>query len=87
MLRILMAVGALAIVALLGGRPAQAGGAPWCAVTDVGTGNMYWDCQYPSLEACVPHVVAGNRGFCNPNPRYRFPDQGRYRPRHDRDRG
>ena len=54
---------------------------------DVGTGNMYWDCQYPSLEACVPHVVAGNRGFCNPNPRYRFPDQGRYRPRHDRDRG
>ena len=28
--------------------------APWCAVTNKGTGNMYWDCQYNSFEACVP---------------------------------
>ncbi len=42
--------------------------APWCAVTDIGTGNMYWDCQYRSLEECRPNVLAGNRGWCNPNP-------------------
>jgi hypothetical protein len=37
--------------------------APWCAVTNNGTGNMYWDCQYNSLEACVPNVLSGNRGY------------------------
>jgi hypothetical protein len=42
--------------------------APWCAVTDSGTGNMYWDCQYRSIEECRPNVLAGNRGWCNPNP-------------------
>jgi hypothetical protein len=35
-----------------------------------GTGNVYEDCQYYSLEACVPNVLAGNRGFCNVNPRW-----------------
>ena len=44
--------------------------APWCAVTNKGTGNMYWDCQYHSLAACVPNVVSGNRGFCNVNPAF-----------------
>ena len=44
--------------------------APWCAVTNKGTGNMYWDCQYNSFEACVPNVVSGNRGFCNVNPAF-----------------
>jgi Protein of unknown function (DUF3551) len=43
---------------------------PWCAVTNNGTGNMYWDCQYNSLEACVPNVLSGNRGFCNVNPAF-----------------
>jgi hypothetical protein len=44
------------------------GDAPWCAVIEIGTGAVYWDCQYPTLEACVPNVLAGNRGFCNLNP-------------------
>jgi hypothetical protein len=35
-----------------------------------GTGNVYEDCQYYALEACVPNVLAGNRGFCNVNPRW-----------------
>jgi hypothetical protein len=49
--------------------PAQAAGtAPWCAVLDYGRGSAYWDCQYASIEACRPNVIAGNRGFCNPNP-------------------
>jgi hypothetical protein len=50
-------------------RPAQAyGSAPWCAVIDVGWGDVVWDCQYHTFEACVPNVLAGNRGFCNLNP-------------------
>jgi len=37
--------------------------APWCAVTDGGTGNMYWDCQYRSIEECRPNVLVWNIGF------------------------
>ena len=37
----------------------------WCAVSKDGD---HWDCQYPSLEDCWPNVLAGNRGWCNPNP-------------------
>ena len=43
--------------------------APWCAVISLGPGSVYWDCQYSSFEQCVPNVLAGNRGFCNHNPR------------------
>lgn len=52
-------------------RPVQAyGSAPWCAVVDVGWGDVIWDCHYRSVEECRPNVIAGNRGFCNHNPRY-----------------
>ena len=50
--------------------PARALNAPWCAVISFGRGDAYWDCQYFSLEDCVPQVIAGNRGFCNTNPAY-----------------
>jgi hypothetical protein len=43
---------------------------PWCAVVNTGTGNVIWDCQYNSLEECVPNVLTGNRGFCNVNPAF-----------------
>ncbi|MGB6285585.1 MAG: hypothetical protein WBG18_14385 [Xanthobacteraceae bacterium] len=43
------------------------GGAPWCAVYSIGK-DAYWDCQYRTVEECVPNVIAGNRGFCNLNP-------------------
>src|ERR1700693_5708176 len=49
---------------------AQVGEAPWCAVISLGVGDVYWDCQYRSVEECVPNVLAGNRGFCNHNPSY-----------------
>jgi hypothetical protein len=42
--------------------------APWCAVYPIGFGETRWDCNYPTLEACVPFVIAGTRGFCNLNP-------------------
>jgi hypothetical protein len=44
------------------------GNAPWCAVVNLGMGDVYWDCQYRTVEECVPNVIAGNRGFCNLNP-------------------
>jgi Protein of unknown function (DUF3551) len=47
------------------------GDAPWCAVINLGTGDAYWDCQYRTVEECVPNVLAGNRGFCNLNPDWR----------------
>jgi hypothetical protein len=75
---------ATAVAALL--RPevaiGQSGNGPWCAVTDRG-GNAFWDCSVPSLEACQQEVIAGNRGFCNPNPRWQGPPQAR-RSRHRR---
>jgi hypothetical protein len=44
------------------------GDAPWCAVINIGAGEVEWDCQYRSVEECRPNVIAGNRGFCNMNP-------------------
>jgi len=44
------------------------GNAPWCAVMNAGNSSVIWDCQYRTLEECVPNVLAGNRGFCNENP-------------------
>jgi Protein of unknown function (DUF3551) len=50
--------------------PAQAayGDAPWCAAIEIGAGEVYWDCQYETFEACQPTILAGNRGLCSPNP-------------------
>jgi hypothetical protein len=30
--------------------------------------DVVWDCQYRTVEECVPHVIAGDRSFCNLNP-------------------
>lgn len=43
------------------------GDAPWCAVINLGMGDVSWDCRYRTVEECVPNVIAGNRGFCNLN--------------------
>ncbi|HYA05104.1 MAG TPA: hypothetical protein VEF90_04380 [Xanthobacteraceae bacterium] len=62
------------------------GDAPWCAVIEIGDGDVYWDCQYRTVEECAPNVVAGNRGFCNLNP-YGPPAAARTavaRPRHSK---
>ena len=55
----------VALAVLFGLQPTNAYESPWCAVSKDGD---HWDCQYRSLEECRPNVVAGNRGFCNPNP-------------------
>jgi hypothetical protein len=58
--------------------------APWCAVFSWGWGDTVWDCRYRTLEACVPNILAGTRGFCNPNPRYNAPvrEPRRHRRKH-----
>jgi len=66
MIRILGA--AALVLPMVSLQPAKASEAPWCAVIENGTGSVYWDCQYRSIEECRPNVLAGNRGWCNPNP-------------------
>jgi len=34
---------------------------------------MYENCNIPTFELCVQEVIAGNRGFCIPNPRWQAP--------------
>jgi hypothetical protein len=70
MMRILLAAAAVIGAGALDLRPVHAAESPWCAVVEHGTGDAYWDCQYATLEQCVPNVLAGNRGFCNENPAY-----------------
>jgi hypothetical protein len=66
-------------------QPARAAGyAPWCAVFDFGRGGAQWDCHYRSIEDCRPNVIAGNRGFCNPNPAWRASAEPRKWRRHHR---
>jgi hypothetical protein len=74
-MKTILAAASLAALAVSMASPASASSseAPWCAVVNTGTGNAYWDCSYPSVEACQPNVIAGNRGFCNPNPAYHGP--------------
>lgn len=66
-----MAGAALALALQVTGSAAGSyGNAPWCAVQNLGAGDVVWDCEFPSAAACAPFVVAGNRGFCNANPRW-----------------
>jgi len=68
-MRLMIAIAAATAAMCFDVPPSRAfGDAPWCAVLELGTGEVYWDCQYRSIEECVPNVVAGNRGFCNVNP-------------------
>jgi hypothetical protein len=71
MTRIALAIAPLAAILWFTLSPAKAqtyGNAPWCAVRELGTGEVEWDCEYYSAAECAPTVVAGNRGFCNVNP-------------------
>jgi hypothetical protein len=68
MTRLILAATAAFAGVFFGLQPAKAQAAPWCAVLTVGEDSVYWDCRYRSVEECRPNVLAGNRGFCNPNP-------------------
>jgi hypothetical protein len=66
--KLMIVFAAIVVATSLGTSSSRAyGDAPWCAVYSVGR-DAYWDCQYRTVEECVPNVIAGNRGFCNLNP-------------------
>ncbi len=69
---VFVAIVAVAAVGFVGLQSAKASTAPWCAVISLGTGSVYWDCQYRSFEDCYRrgNILAGNRGFCNASPYY-----------------
>jgi hypothetical protein len=71
MTRILLALACLTAALSLGSGSATAqyyGDKPWCAVVAATDGEMTWKCFYNSVAECTPHVLAGDRGFCNVNP-------------------
>jgi hypothetical protein len=84
--RTLAVAGLLAVaMAIPAAHAGSFGNAPWCAVQNLGTGDVVWDCEFRSVEECVPQVIAGNRGFCNINPGF-VPPAAAAPPRHYRKR-
>ncbi len=71
-MRLMLAIAAFGAMLFYNIPASQAyiGNGPWCAFINMGTGDIFEDCQYQTLEECVPNVLAGNRGTCNPNPRW-----------------
>jgi Protein of unknown function (DUF3551) len=66
--KLTIGIAAVAAVTWFGTSSSRAyGDAPWCAVVNL-KGDVYWDCQYRTFEACYPNVIDGNGGFCNLNP-------------------
>ena len=90
MFRTILAASAALTFMVFGFQPAAADyyAAPWCAVIAMGDGDMQWDCEFRTIEECRPHVLAGNRGWCNPNPYFSAaftkPVVKRHRKRHVR---
>jgi hypothetical protein len=73
-MRLAIVAASFALGSILGPHTARASGdSPWCAISQVGDGDGQWDCQYETVEECVPHVIQGNRGNCSPNPHYTPP--------------
>ncbi len=79
MSRIVLA--AFVATALATSAPAGAAEGPWCALLNFG-GDISEDCQYRTLEQCLPAVTGGFRGFCNPNPRWHGAQERRPRRKH-----
>jgi hypothetical protein len=83
---IMLIVTAVAAAMLLDPRASQAYEMPWCALTEIAGGAMYENCTIPTFELCVQEVIAGNRGFCIPNPRWQAPRPAARQPRGQRKR-
>src|SRR5262249_5563486 len=72
-MQFILIVVTIAAAILFDVRPSGAYQGPWCAVENIGD-DVRYDCSMRSLEQCVPLIIAGNRGFCLPNPYYRGPE-------------
>jgi hypothetical protein len=71
-MRVMFLIAALAAAMLFDLRPSEAyyGNGPWCAVESLGFSTVTEDCSMRSFEQCRMQTIAGNRGFCIPNPRW-----------------
>jgi hypothetical protein len=74
-MRMILVTTAIAIAMFADLPASQAYEGPWCAVTNVGRG-VHENCSMRTFEMCRLEVIAGNRGFCNPNPRWLAAQQG-----------
>src|SRR5262245_18997738 len=72
-MRLMLIVVTVAVAMLLDLRASQATQMPWCAGTNTGD-FFHYNCTLPTSEMCVQEVIAGNRGFCSPNPNYGGPE-------------
>ena len=72
-MRFMLIVTAVAVAMLFDLHASRAYQGPWCAVQNIGHAVVY-NCSMRTLEMCTQEVIAGNRGFCNPNPNYRGPE-------------
>src|SRR5262245_24501391 len=72
-MRFMLIVVIVAVAMLLDFRVSQATQMPWCAGTTK-VDFFSYNCTLPTYEMCVQEVIAGNRGFCGPNPYYRGPE-------------
>jgi hypothetical protein len=73
-MQFILIVVAVAAALLLDVRDSQAYQSPWCAGTNRGGSTFSYNCSVRTFEQCVSEVIAGNRGFCSPNPYYRGPE-------------
>jgi len=65
LLKLTFAAAVLTVALCLNIRAGHAGlygDSPWCAVTDDG-GRVVWECEYETVAACRPAVLAGNRAL------------------------
>jgi len=71
-MRIVFVMSIAAVATLFGVRASQAyyGDGPWCAVESIGFNTVTENCDMRSFEQCRLQTIAGNRGFCVPNPRW-----------------
>lgn len=68
-LRLILTGAAIASIYVMSPGSLRAAEGPWCAILNFGS-DVTEDCQYHSLQECLPAVTAGFRGFCNHNPRW-----------------
>lgn len=68
MIRVLPVAALVLAAGCLDARPVSAQEGLWCALRNFS--DLSEDCQFRTLEECRVTIVAGNRGFCNPNPRW-----------------
>jgi hypothetical protein len=71
MRRLILVIAMTAAALLLVSGPSQARvEGPWCAEYGLGVGTWVQDCSMRTFEMCRMEVIAGNRGYCSPNPRW-----------------